>query len=54
MPLTLVATLIFLFKRDPVWKKWLLGTIIAATIFVIALIAIPLPNPLDLKPGQLQ
>jgi len=43
-PLTIIATVIFLIKRDPVWKKWLLAAI-ASSVFLIALImAMPLPE----------
>lgn len=43
-PLTLVATLIFLIKRDQVWKKWLLACIISLALLVVSLMAFPLPE----------
>jgi len=40
-PLTIIATVIFLIKGDPVWKKWLLAAIASSAFLIALILAIP-------------
>jgi|GEM_PF-6509112 len=44
VPLTIIATIIFLIKGDPVWKKWLLAAFVSAAFLIALIMAIPLPG----------
>ncbi len=44
VPLTIIATIIFLIKGDPVWKKWLLAALVSAAFLIALIMAIPLPG----------